>query len=199
MAIRTSRRPACSDTGADGHRLRLSVSTTYWPWAWPSPEPVELTVLTGDCALDLPVRPAGGAPEPAPFGPPELALRPAVEILQFEPADQTVARSIAAGRFEFTHRYATQRSRLTESGIEVHTCEPDTFTICEDEPLSAAVRCERRYGLARGDDWRARLESVSEMRADAATFRVSTSLRAFDNEECLFSRTWTFDIPRDGV
>jgi hypothetical protein len=37
------------------------------------------------------------------------------------------------------------------------------------------------------------------MRADAATFRVWTSLRAFDNEECLFSRTWTFDIPRDGV
>jgi hypothetical protein len=36
------------------------------------------------------------------------------------------------------------------------------------------------------------------MRADAATFRVWTSLRAFENEECLFARTWTFDIPRDG-
>jgi uncharacterized protein len=182
-----------------GHRLRLSVSTTYWPWAWPSPEPVELTVLTGGCALELPVRPAGGGPEPAPFGPPELAPRPAVEVLQFEPADQTVARSIAAGRFEFVHRYATQRFLLTEPGIEVDTWEPDVFTIGEDEPLSAAVRCDRRYGLARGDDWRARLESVSEMRADATTFRVWTSLRAFDNEECLFSRTWTFDIPRDGV
>jgi hypothetical protein len=182
-----------------GHRLRLSVSTTYWPWAWPSPEPVELTVLTGDCALELPVRPAGCGPEPPPFGPPELAPRPAVEVLQSEPADQTVARSIAAGRFEFVHRYATQRFLLTEPAIEVDTWEPDVFTICEDEPLSAAVRCERRYGLARGDGWRARLESVSEMRADATTFRVWTSLRAFDNEECLFSRTWTFDIPRDGV
>jgi uncharacterized protein len=181
-----------------GHRLRLSVSTTYWPWAWPSPEPVELTVLTGDCALELPVRPAGGGPEPAPFGPPELAPRPAVEVLRFEPADQTVARSIAAGRFEFVHRYATQRFLLTEPGIEVDTWEPDIFTIGEDEPLSAAVCCERRYGLARGEGWRTRLESVSEMRADATTFRVWTSLRAFDNEECIFSRTWTFDIPRDG-
>jgi hypothetical protein len=36
------------------------------------------------------------------------------------------------------------------------------------------------------------------MYADAATFRVWTSLRAFGNEECLFSRTWTFGIPRDG-
>ena len=47
--------------------------------------------------------------------------------------------------------------------------------------------------------WRIRLESVSEMRADAATFRVWTSLRAFENEECLFARTWAFDIPRDGA
>ena len=53
-----------------GHRLRLSVSTTYWPWAWPSPEPVELTVLTSDCALELPVRPAGGGPKPARSGRP---------------------------------------------------------------------------------------------------------------------------------
>ncbi|HYA52731.1 MAG TPA: hypothetical protein VEG33_16345, partial [Streptosporangiaceae bacterium] len=147
---------------------------------------------------ELPVRPAGGR-EPAPFGPPELAPRPAVEILQFEPADQMVARSIAAGRSEVVHRYATQRFLLTEPAIEVDTWEPDVFTIREDEPLSAAVRCERRYGLARGDDWRTRLESVSEMRADAATFRVWTSLRAFENEECLFSRTWTFGIPREGV
>ncbi len=66
------------------------------------------------------------------------------------------------------------------------------------QPLSAAVRYERRYGLARGEGWRTRLESVSEMRADATTFRVWTSLRAFENEECLFSRTWTLDIPRDG-
>src|SRR5262252_5146459 len=25
------------------------------------------------------------------------------------------------------------------------------------------------------------------------------SLRAFENQECLFSRTWTVEIPRDGV
>src|SRR5262249_28352260 len=130
-----------------GHRLRLSVSATYWRGAWPSPEPVELTVLTGDCALELPVRPAGGGPEPAPFGPPELAPRPAAEILQFEPADQAVARSIAAGRFEFTHRDATPRVLLTEPGIEGDTWGPDVFTICEDEPLSAGGRCGRRGGV----------------------------------------------------
>ena len=43
-----------------GHRVRVSVSTSYWPLAWPSPQPVRLTVFTGASRLLLPVRP----PEP---------------------------------------------------------------------------------------------------------------------------------------
>jgi len=40
-----------------GHRLRLSVSTSYWPLAWPPPNPVRLTIYTGACRLFLPIRP----------------------------------------------------------------------------------------------------------------------------------------------
>ncbi len=31
-----------------GHRVRLSLSPTYWPFAWPSPEPVTLDVALGE-------------------------------------------------------------------------------------------------------------------------------------------------------
>src|SRR5699024_12003631 len=41
-----------------GHRLRVSVSTSYWPLVWPSPEPVQLTIDPNASALLLPVRPA---------------------------------------------------------------------------------------------------------------------------------------------
>lgn len=41
-----------------GHRIRLSISTSYWPLAWPPPEPVTLTVYGGESELELPVRPA---------------------------------------------------------------------------------------------------------------------------------------------
>lgn len=40
-----------------GHRVRLSLSTSYWPLAWPPPEPVTLTIHTGQSGLTLPVRP----------------------------------------------------------------------------------------------------------------------------------------------
>lgn len=41
-----------------GHRVRLSLSTSYWPLAWPPPRPTALTVHEEPCRLVLPVRPA---------------------------------------------------------------------------------------------------------------------------------------------
>jgi putative CocE/NonD family hydrolase len=40
----------------EGHRLRLSISTSYWPMMWPAPEPVELTVHTARSWLTVPLR-----------------------------------------------------------------------------------------------------------------------------------------------
>ena len=38
-----------------GHRLRVSISTTYFPLMWPAPEPVTLTVYTGKSYVHIPV------------------------------------------------------------------------------------------------------------------------------------------------
>lgn len=56
-----------------GHRVRLSLSTSYWPLVWPAPEPVLLTVYEEGSTLTLPVRPAGGPGDTAlpAFGEPE--------------------------------------------------------------------------------------------------------------------------------
>ena len=41
-----------------GHRIRLSLSTSYFPIAWPAPQRTQLTVLPGQSQLVLPVRAA---------------------------------------------------------------------------------------------------------------------------------------------
>ena len=72
---------------AAGHRIRLSVSTTYWPWMWPHPDPVTLGLCCGeDSFLELPVRsPRAEDGALAPFGPPE---RPAASRLRCSPGGQ---------------------------------------------------------------------------------------------------------------
>ncbi len=82
-------------------------------------------------------------------------------------------------------------------GIGVERHEPDVFTICEDEPLSAVVRCERRYGLARPG--LAHPARIGQRDARRRRHVPGLDVAAFENEQCLFTRTWTFDIPRDGV
>src|SRR5699024_3041699 len=57
-----------------GHRLRISVSTSYWPVVWPSPEIFRLTIDPNESALILPIRPIAVDEDPAltpTFGPPE--------------------------------------------------------------------------------------------------------------------------------
>jgi hypothetical protein len=39
-----------------GHRLRVSISTSYWPLIWPAPTPVVLTVHTGASWVEIPTR-----------------------------------------------------------------------------------------------------------------------------------------------
>ena len=162
------------------------MSPTYWPWAWPSPEVVTLTVATETSALLLPIRePRAEDAELTPFLPPELAPRPAVEVLDLTPGDHTVARSVRDSSFELVHAYPIQRALLTDSGIEMEELEVDRFTITEGAPLSARVRSERRAGYSRAaDGWAVRLESHSEMTADATDFHVWTALTAFEGDAC---------------
>jgi hypothetical protein len=181
-----------------GHRLRVSVSSTYWPWAWPSPATAVITLFTGPgCRLELPARTSWEeASSPAEFGPPEEAAHPETVTLAFRPGDYELAASLGQDRYQLVHRYPEFHVRWPHSGTELSWVEPDTFTIMSDDPLSARVDCYRSATLARGD-WSVRLEASSAMTADAGQFFVTTSLTAFEQQACVFSGAWSFRIPRD--
>jgi putative CocE/NonD family hydrolase len=181
-----------------GHRLRVSVSSTYWPWAWPSPAAAVITLFTGrGCRLELPVRTGWEhASRPAEFGPPEQAIRPETVTLAFRPGDYELAASLGQNRYQLVHRYPEFHVRWPHTGVELTWVEPDTFTITGDDPLSARVDCHRSATLAR-DDWSVRLEASSAMAADAEQFFVTTALHAYERQTCVFANAWSFRVPRD--
>jgi putative CocE/NonD family hydrolase len=184
---------------AAGHRLRLGVSTGYWPWAWPSPQTVVLELDTAGSSLLLPQRTVTTDQDLRAFDPPELAPRPRVEVVRLEAGDHTIARSIGSGEHVVVHRYPHERVVLP-GGIEAESREPDIFTIREGDPLAARVRCERLRSISRpATGWRVRVEIDGEMAADDRDFHVWTALRAYEGDACIFSRAWSFDVPRNGV
>ena len=123
-----------------GHRIRLSVSTTYWPLIWPSPEIVTLTLYGGAGTLALPVRPIGdGEPTLVPFAAPEQG--PAMPATQLDQArtSNTVSRDVATGRVEVV---AERGGGLC--GSTSMASPPGGATRANVSPSPRATRCRPR-------------------------------------------------------
>ena len=191
-----------------GHRLRVCVSPTYFPWAWPSPEPVLLTVYAGASSIELPLRGLSPLDDGlGAFGPPEIAPKLELEVLERTAGEHTVTRNTLTGRVQTVSRNpgtavfdelgAASRVRLPD-GLEIEQASCSVYEITEGDPLSARYREERTVAFARGD-WQTRLSTASDLTCDATSFHLEATLRALEGEDCLFDRMWSFEVPRDHV
>jgi uncharacterized protein len=180
-----------------GHRLRVSVSPTGWPRAWPSPEPVRLTVVAGASYLELPVRLSRDTDARLPAFAEAEGSEP-LPLLRL-PDNQGRSRLSChrhGGRTELTAE-RTHGYRLPD-GLEYHGHVANTFSIVEDEPLSASAHSEHEIAIARGA-WRTRVRARAQLTCDATTFAVQTDLAASEDDETVLTRDWSFKIPRDHV
>jgi hypothetical protein len=90
------------------------------------------------------------------------------------------------------------RRRLAEAGTEMHDRNSTAYRIAEGDSLSAEVEVRCSSTLAR-DGWHARVDTHSKMTSSAGEFFVTQRLDAYEAEEQVYSRTWEFAFPRDGV
>ncbi|MFE6401007.1 CocE/NonD family hydrolase [Streptomyces alboflavus] len=182
-----------------GHRIRLSLSTSYWPLAWPPPRPTLLGVREGTSTLALPVRPPQahdtlrGA---NPFGSPEGA--PALSTTQLTPPER---------------RWEVRRELVTyASALEI---VKDTGTVRFDGiDLDVGRRAVERYGAVADDftsatgestwtmrfhrgDWDTEIVTRTVLTCDEREFHMSATLDAFEARRRVFSRTWNESVPRD--
>jgi hypothetical protein len=181
-----------------GHRLRLSISTSYWPLAWPPPESVRLGIETGDSRLVLPERPARAADADIGFGPAEGA--PTCTKEQRTPGHHNwrVIRDLAADTSTLevvnddgTVYFPELNLELQRSAMEWYRYQGTDFNSARGE-----TRWER--GLRRGD-WSVRTLTRTVLTSTSTLFRVHAQLDAFEGERRVYAETWSEDIPRDLV
>jgi hypothetical protein len=183
-----------------GHRWRVGISPTYWRHAWPSPQGITLSLFTGaGSRLRLPVRtPQASDDQLPPFGPPETSAPLPVEQLRTPSRQQSIQRDMIGGMTQFKLVSDAGRLRFTQTGMETDATHVSTFSICEGDPLSAAVSIQHKSEYQRGQ-WQVRVETDSKMTSDAERFHVSNRLDAYEGNTRVFSRAWTFAVPRDLV
>ncbi|MDQ0908415.1 putative acyl esterase [Streptomyces canus] len=183
-----------------GHRIRLAVSSAYWPWIWPQPgSQAGFTLEPAGSFLELPVR-AREASSDIAFEEPEqsepLGVSHPATFDEPRP-ERLVVRDVAKGewRLEVDPRYGG--TRVYPDGLEFAEDALETYTIDENDPLSARTRSDWSIRLHRPElAWEATVRTRSEITCDGTDFHTSNEVVCTDGGEVVFHRTWEKRIPR---
>ena len=183
-----------------GHRIAVSISTTYWPIAWPSPELATLTVALGQSHLTLPIRPP--RPQDAalrPFGPAQSA--PQTPVIHHDGAlkhPRRVTRDLITRRMTVDFPRWTYMLEMPDIATTTTSSGYARFHITEGDPLSAETICEYHVTLQR-PEVTASHHSMTRMTCDATHFHLTTELQVHEDRTEIAARSWTRHIPRDFI
>ncbi|EHY90539.1 putative hydrolase, CocE/NonD family [Saccharomonospora azurea NA-128] len=184
---------------AAGHRIRLSVSSSYWPLAWPPPEPTTLSVRTSSSELVLPVREVAGEEPVIEFGQPEGAKPISTTQLRPSRHSWTVSRDLV--------QYESALDIVKDAGtiafpdhdeLEVSRCAHERYSWVADDFETVRGVTEWTMAFARGD-WEATTVTRQELTCTRTEFHLHARLDAYEGTKRVMSRNWESTIPRDCV
>ena len=183
-----------------GHRIRLSLSTSYWPLAWPAPEAVRLRIHAGASRLLLPVRPPRDAEDARiAFAEPEggPASTETVQI-RGQAHNWRVIRDLALDRSTLEVIDDQGTVLLQELGLEMQRKAQEWYSYRGDDFNSTRGETVWERGFRRGD-WQVRTVTRTVLTSTPRDFLLHAELDAFEGERRVYSRNWDVTIPRDLV
>lgn len=179
-----------------GHRLRLSISSTYFPLIWAPPEPVELTLRPEGCRLILPDRQRRDDPELRELGEPEGAPRLNTERLTEPEYSWRVVRSMVEDEaaLEVVNDDGSYRIPEIDLVIRRRTEERYSFRDADFTSLCGMTATERGFSRA---DWSVCTNTRTILTCDEVNFYIHATLDAYEGERRIYSQNWNETIPRD--
>ena len=184
-----------------GNKIRIAISTSHWPVVWPSPNMVTLGLHTGASRLSLPYRaPSANDEHLAPLPPPAHCPPHSTTLLQTGlPVTTTVERDIATGRICVSDESDSGRECFDRHRWEVRRYSKMQRTLIAGDPLSAHTTLHGRLEFGRRAQLHTRSDIFCDLWCDETSFHIKASLDAFENDQLIFSRTWSEAIPREGI
>ena len=185
----------CAYTVPAGHRLRISISNSYWPLLWPSPQATSLNIQEGNLEIPLVNEVAGHTVS---FPPPEAA----------EPWQTETIREGRNSRYQETdlntgivHLHIVDdfgKVSDVEHGLINGSIAREHWKIHPNDPLSARGTCHWSDEIER-DDIKLRTEASCEMWSDSDHFYLTAKIEAFENERSIYKRDVSDKILRNGI
>ena len=181
-----------------GHRLRVSVSTSYWPIVWPSPESATLTVDAAGSKVELPVLTREAELDRVEFEPVAQASPLKMTVARLGSETRELVSDIETERTSYVARRDDGDYVIDDIGTRLSFIKEKVFSVERDDPLSAEGSVSFSAHYRRGT-WDARIETDTRLRADAERFYLTGEIRAFDKGKKFFERQFKHCIKRDQV
>ncbi len=183
-----------------GHRIRLSLSTSYFPLAWPAPQPVRLRIMAGASRLLLPRR---GRREELDAGiafPPPEGGPPSTSVHQLTPQQHNwrVIRDLAEDESTLAVTNDAGTVQLDDLNLEMQRKALEWYSYRGDDFNSARGETLWERGFRRGD-WEVRTVTRTVLTSTPTEFQIHAQLDAYEGERRVYARNWDVRIPRDLV
>jgi predicted acyl esterase len=178
-----------------GHKLRVSISTSYFPMMWPAPEPVRLTVFAGASTFTLPVRKKLKDEKPVNFALPESAspLKQTHLKQDWHKRERTVDPKTGEVRLEVVDDFGVQK--ITSHGLEIGAVGRESYAILPHDPLSARMETHWTETRKRGN-WSIRTETYGRMTATKTHWKLWGKIEAFEGKKRIFVKEFDEEIER---
>lgn len=185
----------CAYTVPAGHRLRISISNSYWPLLWPSPQATSLNIQEGNLEIPLVNEVAGHIVS---FPPPEAADPWQTETIREGQNSRRQETDLNTG---IVHLHIVDdfgKVSDVEHGLINGSIAREHWQIHPNDPLSARGTCHWSDEIER-DDIKLRTEASCEMWSDSDHFYLTAKIEAFENERSMYKRDVSDKILRNGI
>ncbi|WP_303907671.1 CocE/NonD family hydrolase [Thiohalomonas denitrificans] len=180
------------------HRLRLSLSTSYWPLAWPPPEPVRLTLYTAESRLRIPVRPPAERDRAVRFEAPEGARPLAKAVIETGEHHWRVIRDLGSDYSTLEVVNDDGMVRFRKLGLEMQRKAVEWYSYQNDDFCSPRGETVWHWRFHR-DDWDVRTVTRTTLTSDPSHFHIHAQLDAYEGKKRVYSDNWDLAIKRDLV
>jgi len=178
-----------------GHKIRVSISTSYFPMMWPAPEPVTLTVHAGASQILLPVRKDILAETPLSWMPAEAAEPVKQKEIKsaFNTRETVLDEKTGELRIEIIDDFGEQE--IKPHGMIVAGAGRESYSILPDDPLSAKMETHWTEIRRRGT-WNTRTETFGRLTASKTHWIVWGKIEAYEGKKKVFEKEFNEKIER---